>query len=111
LGERCSIEISITQNSISLIVLERIQSFLGYGSVKAKSDKPAHRFRFTSLANANNFISLFKEAQLLGAKALDYADFCKAVDIINSGKHLTAAGLKAIRSLSKGMNSNRTNFK
>jgi hypothetical protein len=96
LGERCSVEISITQHSISLIVLERIQSLLGYGSVKPKSDKPAYIFRFSALANVNSFISLFKKAQLLGAKALDYADFCKGVDIINSGKHLTKAGLEAI---------------
>ena len=110
LGERCSTEISITQHSISLIVLERINSFLGYGSVKPKSDKPAYRFRISSLANVNSFINLFKEAQFLGAKALDYADFCKGVEIINSGKHLTQAGLESIRLLSKGMNSNRTKF-
>lgn len=110
LGERCSFEISISQHTISLIVLDRIQSFLSFGSVKPKSDKPAYRFRISSLNDVNNFICSFKEAQFLGAKALDYADFCKGIAIINSGKHLTKAGLENIRSLSEGMNSTRTKF-
>lgn len=68
------------------------------------------RIHFGSLKDINAFIESFKEAQLLGAKALDYADFCKAVDLMNSKNHLTQEGLVAIRAIASGMNSTRVYF-
>ena len=46
----------------------------------------------------------------MGAKALDYADFCKGIEIINSKEHLTQEGLNKFNTLLQHMNSKRTNF-
>jgi hypothetical protein len=62
------------------------------------------------LKDVNKVIEAFKDVKFLGSKALDYADFCKAVNIINSKAHLTRVGLNKIHILSKGMNSKRTDF-
>jgi hypothetical protein len=45
---------------------------------------------------------------LSGAKALDFADFCKGIEILNQSGHLTSAGLAQLKSLYLSMNSNRT---
>jgi hypothetical protein len=42
-------------------------------------------------------IGAFQEVKFLGTKALVYADFCKAIDLINTKSQLTREGLEAIR--------------
>jgi hypothetical protein len=42
-----------------------------------------------------------------GAKALDFLDFCKAIDLINKKEHLTKEGLNKIIKIKSDMNSNR----
>lgn len=108
LGEQCFITVSIGQHNRSLIVLGAIKDFLGYGNVNRLSDD-ASKFQFSALRNINTFINSLnvEKAQILGAKALDYADFCKAVSIINNKSHLTQSGLEAIRNIASGMNSRR----
>jgi len=108
LGERCTLEINITQHELSLIVLEHITKFLRIGSISKKHKQPAYSYRITSLKSINEFITKFNNAQLLGAKALDYSDFCKGVEMVNIGKHLTTEGLIELKTLSAGMNSKRT---
>jgi len=68
--------------------------------------------RVSSLKNINQLIAAFttNDVQFLGAKALDYADFCKALHIMNNKAHLTQPGLEDIRTISSGMNSTRTDF-
>jgi len=58
----------------------------------------------------NNFISKFKDTQLLRAKTLDYAYFCKGIDLINSKAHLNKEGLSTYIKILEGMNSNRSYF-
>lgn len=110
LGERVDIEINIVQHEISLIVLLQIVKLLGFGSIKKKSDKDAYRLRITSLLNVNKFIKLLDESVFLGAKALDYADFKKGINLINKKEHLTSGGLKKIKEISSNMNSKRIKF-
>jgi hypothetical protein len=50
------------------------------------------------------------QCKFLGAKALDYKDFCKGVDLINQKAHLTVDGIKTLKKIKAGMNNNRTNF-
>lgn len=111
LGEKVSIEINISQHEKSLLALNHLAEFLGCGSVK-QYGQTAYRWRVSNIKDVNRLITTFKEkeVQILGAKALDFADFCKAVEIINSKAHLTRVGLETIRTLSNGMNSTRTDF-
>jgi hypothetical protein len=107
LSELAKIKITITQNNKSLIVLERIKVFLGLGSIYKDSRSDASYLQIASLTQINKFIEVFKPARLLGAKALDYYDFNKGVDIINNKDHLIKEGLNALKIISAGMNSKR----
>jgi hypothetical protein len=109
LGKACKIYISICQNVISKIVLDGVKTFLGFGNVH-QQDKENYVYKIGSLQNINTFINKFNEAQFLGSKALDYADFCKGIDLMNNKDHLTVEGLEQFIALSKGMNSTRTYF-
>jgi LAGLIDADG endonuclease len=109
LGEACKPCIQITQHEISIKVLKQIKIFLGYGQLYNRLDKTTE-YRISSIKNINAFISKFNEGQLLGAKALDYSDFCKGINIINSKKHLSKDGIIELKNISLGMNTKRTNF-
>lgn len=110
LGETCQIRIVITQHNLSLIVLKSIQEFLGVGHIYAKGIQNASELKINSLTQVNYFIEQFKEAQLQGAKALDYADFCKGVKLMNNKLHLTKEGIVELKILFAGMNDKRTKF-
>lgn len=111
LGEACGFYLSITQNEISKIVLDFIAEMIGTGFVYFQG-KGTYVYKINSIKNINTFINKFKEsdAMLLGAKALDYSDFCKGISIVNSKAHLTKEGLEEFRTISKNMNTNRTYF-
>lgn len=76
----------------------------------AGSDKNVSNFKITNLPEINKFIELFREGQLQGAKALDYSDFCKAVNLVNQKVHLTKEGVEDLEKISTNMNTGRTNF-
>jgi hypothetical protein len=109
LGEACKPCIQIAQHDISKKVLKQITIFLGFGNLYDRLDRTTE-YRITSIKNINAFISKFNEGQLLGAKALDYLDFCKGINIINNKKHLSKDGITELRNISLGMNTKRTNF-
>lgn len=111
LGVGCEAVISITQDGVSLITLEHIITFLGIGKiVKESGNRTTYLYYIGSIKDINLFIQKFEEAKLLGAKALDYADFCKGIEIINRKEHLTQEGLNKLKALSQNMNSKRSNF-
>ena len=74
--------------------------------------KGVYVYKINSIKYINEFINKFEKAgaKLLGAKALDYVDFCKGINIVNNKGHLTKEGLEEFRLLTKGMNSTRTYF-
>jgi len=111
LGASCDVIISISQDEVSLTTLEYIITFLGVGQIrKDSSNRKTYVYFLGSVKDIIIFINKFKEANLLGAKALDYADFCKGIEIINRKEHLTQEGLNKLEALSQNMNSQRTNF-
>lgn len=109
LKKRVSPKITITQNNTSLPVLKFIIDSLGIGSVyDHDAEGLASRAMIFSIADINIFLSKFKNTQLYGAKALDYFDFCRGIDLINEKVHLTSEGLNIIIEISQKMNSRRT---
>ena len=44
-------------------------------------------------------IPFFKKYRMHGVKGLDFADFCKAADIMKEKRHLTEEGLEQIRKI------------
>jgi LAGLIDADG endonuclease len=59
---------------------------------------------------SSKIVPFFTSHPLSGAKALDFADFCKGIEILNQRGHLTEAGLAQLKSQYLSMNSNRTTF-
>lgn len=110
LGESFRAEIKITQNNNSLILLEQIILFLGFGKLYPYKSKDAYDITIANLPAINSFILKANECKFLGAKALDYKDFCKGVDLINQKAHLTIEGIKTLKEIKAGMNSKRINF-
>jgi len=52
-------------------------------------------------------LPLFQSIDLQGVKSLDFADFCKEIEIIKKKEHLTDEGLDKLRVLKQGMNRGR----
>ena len=52
-------------------------------------------------------IPFFNKFPIWGVKAEDFADFCRARELMKEKKHLTAEGLEEIRQIKAGMNIGR----
>nr|YP_009493157.1 LAGLIDADG endonuclease [Ganoderma leucocontextum]AWJ63952.1 LAGLIDADG endonuclease [Ganoderma leucocontextum] len=111
LGANCEPIITISQDGVSLITLECIATFLGVGKViKDSPNRTTYAYYLTSVKNINLFIRKIEGVDILGAKALDFVDFCKGMEIINKKEHLTKEGINELKPLSSQMNAKRTNF-
>lgn len=108
LGESYKISINIVQDAISLIVWEQLVLWLGIVYLNLSCPKYSS-FTIISMVEINLFIKLISEskATFSGDKQLDYKDFYKGVDIINSKQHLTKAGLKQLQKIVKTMKSRK----
>jgi hypothetical protein len=106
-------EISISQDNVSLVVLNQIVKLIGIGNVYADGHKntggTVSIIRITGINNINLFISFCSNnsVSFLGTKALDYADFCKIINIINNKEHTSKEGIKKIIKIVNNINSKR----
>ena len=64
-------------------------------------------YYLASLKNIHHFINKIEGTEIIGSKALDFADFCKASKLIKDKAHLTESGLENIRLIKAGMNRGR----
>ena len=67
-------------------------------------------YYLASLKNIHHFINKIEGTEIIGSKALDFADFCKGIEIINRKGHFTQEGLNELKTLYSQMNAKRTNF-
>lgn len=111
LSETCCGEIVITQHNISLLLLNEIVKFLSIGKIYHRKSQEVSIIKIAKLKDINLFISKLAQlqTQILGSKALDYADFVRGINLINNKAHLTNEGLTELKKLSQGMNKNRPN--
>jgi LAGLIDADG endonuclease len=101
-------EISISQDNISLIVLNQINKFIGIGNIyKDGLGGTVSILRITGINNINSFIHLFSTVKFHGSKALDFADFCKIIELINKKTHTTKDGINEIKKIVSNMNKKR----
>jgi len=56
----------------------------------------------------NKIIPFFNEYPILGVKSLDFADFKKVAELMETKQHLTSEGLSNIIEIVKGMNLDRS---
>ena len=105
-GFRVELVFQLTQHSRDEKLLISFISYLNCGVVT--KDRESYKFRVTKLDDiTDKIIPFLKKYPILGVKALDFADWCKAAELIKNKKHLTAEGLEEIRNIKAGMNRGR----
>ncbi len=107
-GKQVLLRFIIIQHSRDELLLKSFIEYFDCGNYYLKSDKDLSEFVVEKFSNIfNNIIPFFKEYPIFGIKALDFADFCEAADIMKVGGHLTEDGLKKIMEIKARMNKNR----
>ena len=68
--------------------------FLGIGKVtKDSHNRTTYVYYLASLKNIHHFINKIEGTEIIGSKALDFADFCKGIEIINRKGPFTQEGI------------------
>ena len=109
LGHTISLQFILTQHSIDSQLISRVKDYLGCGHFRVYSEnRPACEMRVNDIKSiVDIIIPLFQEYHILGVKALDFADFCKAAEIVKTGAHNSQEGSDQILAIKVGMNKGR----
>ena len=88
--------------------MKALIEYLGCGHYYLKAKQDVGDFIVSGLSDITaKIIPFFEKFQIVGVKALDFADFCKASKLIKDKAHLTESGLEDIRLIKAGMNRGR----
>ena len=89
-------------------------SYFDCGKVRKRPNKLAVDYIVTKIEDLTEKVIPFffvacakKMYPIIGVKALDFEDFCKAAKLMKTKAHLTASGLEQTRKLKAGMNTGR----
>lgn len=105
LGRQVVLMFSIAQHSRDADLLRYFCDFFACGGYYPRSNRDEGNFSVTKFSDIElKIIPFFLKYPLHGIKALDFADFCKAVEIIKAKEHLTNEGLAKIEEIKSGMN-------
>ena len=98
IGLRVRIRFIITQHSRDAELLKSLVNLLGCGEYYLRSNKDLGCILVQSFSDiTDKIIPFFQKYPILGVKALDFADFCAAAELIKVKGHLTQEGLEQIR--------------
>lgn len=107
-GLQVQLRFNITQHSIDKIFMNSLINFWGCGKVFLRFRENKVDFKILKFKDlCYKVIPLFQTIPLQGVKCKDFADFCKAVEIIKIKEHLTKNGLHILHNLKLGMNTGR----
>lgn len=107
-GSRVWLSFQITQHSRDAVLMKALTEYLGCGHYYLKTKQDVGDIIVSGLSDVTTkIIPLFEKYPIIGVKALDYADFCKALKLIKDKAHLTELGLDNIRLIKAGMNRGR----
>ena len=108
IGYQVQLRYQITQHSIDKVFMNSLGNFWGCGKVFLRFRENKVDFQILKFRDlCEKVIPLFQSIDLQGVKSKDFADFCKAIEIIKKKEHLTAEGLDKLRVLKQGMNRGR----
>lgn len=106
LKERAKLKFTIAQHSRDESLISSLVEYLDCGVINKGS--AAVYYIVTKLSDIHEkIVPFFDKYPIRGAKAKDYADFCRAVEIMKKNGHLTLKGLDQIREIKAGMNRGR----
>ena len=107
-GYGVTLHFIITQNIRDIELLKTFIKFFDCGRIKSNSNQSRVNFVVTKSGDlTNKIIPFFNLYQIQGVKSADFADFCKAAELIKHKAHLTSSGLKEINTLKSQMNTKR----
>ena len=112
LGFQVRLSFQLTQHSRDELLMRSLVEFFNCGNIYSRetAGKAAIDYRVLKLDNITEIIiPFFKQNPILGVKSLDFADWCKAADLIKQKAHLTKEGLDQIREIKADMNRDREN--
>jgi len=108
LGYQVQLRFKITQHVRDIELMKLLIKYLGAGKIYKETKTSIVSLTIYKLSDiTNKIIPFFSKLSILGVKQLDYLDFCKVVNLMNDGKHLTTEGLDLIRKIKSGMNTGR----
>lgn len=95
----------LSQDSRDVTLLLAIIEFLKCGNIYRKTGGDVYDLRVSKFGDiTSKIIPFFKKHQIIGVKARDFEDWCKAAEFMKQKKHLTLEGLEEIRKIKAGMN-------
>ncbi len=107
-GFQVKLKFQLTQHIRDVQLMNSLVEYLGCGITRRVANREAVDFTVTKLPDIEfKILPIFLDRPLLGAKRLDYEDFCKVVLAVKNKEHLTEEGLKKIKYIKSGMNTGR----
>ena len=105
-GTKVKLIFQLTQHSRDNELMQKLVSVLGCGVLS--KDRKVTVISVSSLSDLyEKIIPLFNKHPIKGAKALDFADFRRVVELMINKSHLTEEGIDQIRSIQGKMNRSR----
>ena len=105
-GKAVNLVYQLTQHTREEQLMRSILKYLDCGGISKNRtwlDIKVTKYRDIS----EKIIPFFKKHQIIGVKARDFEDWCKAAELMKQKKHLTLEGLEEIRKIKAGMNRGR----
>lgn len=107
-GYSLKLRFSVNQHFRDEQLISSFTRIFKCGNIAISKNNSIIEFRVSSLKDIiEKIIPFFKKYPLYGAKRLEYLDFCKVVNMMNSKTHLTELGLEEIRKIKSNMNRGR----
>lgn len=107
---RVTLRFSISQHIRDAQLMKSLNPLFGCGNYTTFPGRDHGEFRVVATSDiTSKIIPFFDKYPLQGAKAKDYADFRKVVELVKNKAHLTEEGLNQIRKIKEGMNRGRSN--
>jgi len=109
IGSAVILKFLISQHKRDIDIMKSLPDYLGCGQYVLATSRDNHgEYIVSKLSDINEIIITFlTKYPIIGNKALDFEDFCKASTILKNKEHLTLEGLKKIQILKSGMNRGR----
>ena len=105
--ETVQLVFQITQHNRDEQLMKSLVSYFGCGRYVSQKKEFGY-FIVTKFSDiTEKIIPFFNKYQVVGVKALDFSDFCKAAELIKNKDHLTKKGIDKIHLIKAGMNTKR----
>lgn len=106
LGVQTQLKFQITQSSRDMLLISKLVSYLGCGTVEVTKEGQVAVFVVTKFTDICEIIlPFFDKHSLKGFKSSNYTSFKQGVDIFRKKEHLTASGLSSLIKIKESMNS------